>query len=1794
MRKQLPTPFTKFLSGRLPFTVFVVLSLSTLNLSFAQQWSILGNESQISSVASFYTSITVLDNVPYVVYVEGTSAGGIGKVKRRNATTGAWEQVGANIASNATYTKIYSDRTNKLYVTFIDNATSSRLAVLTFNTATQAWEPLVTGNAYVSTGSATYTAGISTTRSGLAFDNNNVPYITYSERTTTTGYPYVKRFISGAWETVGGATVSTDIAAGSNIALDNNNVPYIVYIQQSTLTATSGPIKTFRFNSGTNAWQDVSPPAQVLPGTASSGATTLVRHTNIAMESTGNPVVSYFNTLSVNKSTIIRYNKATATWNWIGAPGGRDANNNSLINDNGENVYNMFSDALIGNGLSNMVRVFKLYRGTSAFTELKSPTSNRGIDSTGDNSTTPRSVSIADLAIAVGSDTSKPFIVYTKTITGGSVRTPIVQVFTQPVITKAVTNITANSGTTGGDVAGMTGTIIEKGIVYSTTANPTTSDTKIVDASGGTTFSANLTGLSPATQYYVRAYAINGSGTIYGNTVTFATPAPDPNSVTLIDNGSTVVMNNGIVKATIAKSSARVTSLIYNGLELYNDGNGGGNIYWSWNMPIYQEPANCTYTLTVDPRTNNFNYAEIKLHMSWNGSASTAAMDVDVFYSLPKDASGIYATATLSHPASYPYLSGGEWRMSSRVSSRFDWLSVDSLRNQLMPNQFDEDNAVEVPGAPKEVYRLTTGIYKGQYECKYDYSADFGDVNTWGWSSTTDKVGIWVTAPSTEYYPGGPMKRELMSHWTNVMLNMLGGTHYGTGGETAVAAGENWQKTYGPFLIYCNKADAGTANAPIALWEDAKRQALAEQAKWPYSWFNNPAYVQESGRGTVTGKLVINDAGNPTASAANTWVGLAIPPTGASSTTDFQDWSKNYQFWVKTDAAGNFTIPLVLPGTYSLFAFGPGAIGQLSLSNYATVTAGNTTTLGNVIWVPTRVAPTVWEIGTPDRNAMEFKHGTDWWTSNTYPNPNWGKFMDYTSEFPNGVTYTIGQSNPATDWNFVQPYNVAAAMNQTVAPEWKVKFSLSDPPTAGSNASVYVAAASAFASPIYVKVNGTNITTPTTGIDFPNLSNATIRKGIHGAFADLRFTFPASLLKVGENEISFTVRRSGGDVQYDYIRLEADIPGCILPAVTASPENIIKSTRVDGCDAVVNYTAEASGYPTPSLTYAFTGATTGSGNGTGSGSVFNKGTTTITIAAANSCGTTRYSFDVTVNDSINPAITSPAGIQASTNDGCTATGIALGVPTVADNCSSGDELTITNDAPAAFPQGTTVVTWTVTDAAGNSQTAAQTVTVTDSQNPTITAPSNVSVNADNGSCSATGVALGTPVTSDNCGVATVRNDAPSSFPVGTTTVTWTVIDVHSNTSTATQTVTVTDKQNPIITPPSNVCVSADYGSCSATGVALGTPVTSDNCGVALVTNNAPASYSVGTTIVKWMVTDVHGNTSSATQTVIVSDNQKPVLNLPSTIFFCYNENNYTIPPVSISDNCAVTSLAYSISGATVRSGSDNNASGNLNVGVSTVKWTATDVHNNQSTGSTTITVNAPFTVSIPDVYALNSATDAKNTIYKGYGPAFLTIVATPAGGSAPYTYNWNTNQTTQAIAVSSPGTYTIIVTDAKECQSSTSISIRNVDVQCGNSNDKVMVCHNGREICISSGAVQDHLGHGDKLGSCISSTSSSAKVIQTPENTVAPQTLQPEVNVKVGVFPNPGKGRFIVQLNNFSSKAEVSILNGNGTLIERRQVQSTGSGQAVSFNLANQSAGMYIVKVVAEEGIFTSKVIVQK
>ena len=92
------------------------------------------------------------------------------------------------------------------------------------------------------------------------------------------------------------------------------------------------------------------------------------------------------------------------------------------------------------------------------------------------------------------------------------------------VTTTAISSITATTASTGGNITSDGGaSVTEKGVCWSTAANPTTSDSHTSDGTGTGSFTSSITGLSAGTAYHVRAYATNSVGTGYGSDVSFTT-----------------------------------------------------------------------------------------------------------------------------------------------------------------------------------------------------------------------------------------------------------------------------------------------------------------------------------------------------------------------------------------------------------------------------------------------------------------------------------------------------------------------------------------------------------------------------------------------------------------------------------------------------------------------------------------------------------------------------------------------------------------------------------------------------------------------------------------------------------------------------------------------------------------------------------------------------------------------------------------------------------------------------------------------------------------------------------------------------------------------------------------------------------------------------------------------------------------------------------------------------------------------------------------------------------------------
>ena len=685
-----------------------------------------------------------------------------------------------------------------------------------------------------------------------------------------------------------------------------------------------------------------------------------------------------------------------------------------------------------------------------------------------------------------------------------------------------------------------------------------------------------------------------------------ASAAPDANAaVTVTENASSFTLDNGIVKATIRKGSGSMASLVYRGVETMG-GNGG---YWEQTP---QDAPQLTNTITIDPATNAGARAEVSIKGVTGGATMLGRgapgggtyCDMEIRYAIGRGDSGIYVYAIFNHPPNYrPGGVGSESRYITRLSPTFDWITVDKDRNMLEAAPTDWGTGVVVHA--KEQRIMSKGVYKNSVEHKYSYSGVQYKTPAYGWSSTKDHIGIWFINPTIEYLSGGPTKLELDDHFGDndnpepIILDYWVGGHYDTGARVNLAAGEQWTRVVGPIFVYVNSLDhpkpatqaelsalAATAGNPIvplswhananALWNDALAQAKKETAKWPYAWVKGVDYTPLDQRGTVTGRIVLNDPLAPKGTSSKfqqLTVGLTVPDSG---NLPWIHNAKGYQFWADGTEDGSFSLSKVRPGNYTLRAFATGVLGDFAQAD-VTVEPGKTVNLGKLEWKPVRDGRQLWEIGYPDRTGDKFFKGDG---ANNWL---WGWNLRYALLFPNDITYTIGKSDYRKDWffeevphatdlSFVNPeardpanqrFGWVKAESLEQYPQtnqtgpwaiygkgrttvWTVKFNLPKQEHGQAYLRVALAGVNGLRDGLGVGLNGQGIGAIGDGTDPDNARLITTNSIRYNADKGLNqqrtLKFDAALLKPGENQMTFTV--PGGDLQsgvvWDYLRLELD------------------------------------------------------------------------------------------------------------------------------------------------------------------------------------------------------------------------------------------------------------------------------------------------------------------------------------------------------------------------------------------------------------------------------------------------------------------------------------------------------------------------------------------------------------------------------------------------------------------------------------------------------------------------------
>ena len=554
-----------------------------------------------------------------------------------------------------------------------------------------------------------------------------------------------------------------------------------------------------------------------------------------------------------------------------------------------------------------------------------------------------------------------------------------------------------------------------------------------------------------------------------------------------------LILDNGLLKITFgpdARNDISATSVVKNGRELAHNLHG---------VEPRDTDAHRTFYHDYNASGGYLHARVVKIVKNTPGLVHFALIDtnspyLEDHYVMLQGESGIHPYVIIK----------GQFRGEMRTMYRFDMDILDwaysGERIGQQPKYAFLQSISPRGNMGDETWRLPDGsVYQ-----KYDYCLYYSQTPLWG--HLGHGFGVFFIPVSTESYAGGPLRQELAVHQDALILNYIGGGHFSGGGAASGRAGE---KIHGPWYLYFN-----TGDTQAAIIADAKKTAEAEQKKWPYQWVQEPLYPLK--RTTVTGRLKISHD----RSAAGAYIILGQPTNAAGGrggggggaapdrASVLYTQSGDYIYYVKAGPSGQFTLPAVRPGTYTLYAWQTQGPVTQSFARDGVVVAGDTLDLGDVAWDPPWHPNLLWQIGKPDRMAGEFKFGDQPRTS------------QWISQVPTNLTFTIGQSKEATDWYYAQKTGV-----------WTVKFNLDR--TYSGNGYLTIAIAGGGGS-VAAAINGANVGNLSYGDD------ASVRRAANrsGRYARNEFTFPASALQQGGNTLTLTDRGSG--LMYDTIVLEAD------------------------------------------------------------------------------------------------------------------------------------------------------------------------------------------------------------------------------------------------------------------------------------------------------------------------------------------------------------------------------------------------------------------------------------------------------------------------------------------------------------------------------------------------------------------------------------------------------------------------------------------------------------------------------
>jgi len=429
-------------------------------------------------------------------------------------------------------------------------------------------------------------------------------------------------------------------------------------------------------------------------------------------------------------------------------------------------------------------------------------------------------------------------------------------------------------------------------------------------------------------------------------------------------------------------------------------------------------------------------------------------------------------------------------------------------------------------------------------------------------------------------------------------------------------------------------------------------------------------------------------------------------------------------------------------------------------------------------------------------------------------------------------------------------------------------------------------------------------------------------------------------------------------------------------------------------------------------------------------------------------------------DTTDPTVNCPADITVDNDPGVC--GAIVSFMADYDDDRPGVTASSVPASGSLFPAGTTTVTVTATDAAGNTAQCTFDVTVNDTEAPALSVPADITVGNDAGICGA--VVSFAPIASDNCpGVTIVNVPASGSvFPVGTTVVTSTATDASGNAAQSTFNVTVNDLEAPTLVCSGDINVQGDENGEAAIADYTASVSGSDNCpGVVVTQSPILGSIISGTTTVTMTATDAAGLISTCTFDITVDETPTVLSVISFTLVNAGNEQDImnlmegdiidinSLPTTNLNIRANTTddteSVRLVLSGAKSKGqtenfapyalygdSSGNYAGSNFIIGNYTILATPYSANGLNGTQGTPLTVNFQLSDQDPLCIGFNASITAV-TNPTTCGGSNGSATAQPQNGTGPFSYLWSNGNTNQTANNLNAGTHTVTVTDNNGC-----------------------------------------------------------------------------------------------------------------------------------------------------------------